>query len=323
VRAFVTGATGFIGGRVARVLRERGDDVVALVRNPQRAETLRSMGCELAPGELSDIDSLRTGMHGCDAAFHVAAMYKVGVTGDECEQMRAANVDGTRNVIDAALASGVGRVVYVSTIGYFGNTRGVVVDESFERTDFDWLSCYDETKYHAHKVAEEYMGKGAPVLIAQPGGVYGPGDQSDLRLLIDLARRGWAKMKMMPETGFNFVHVDDVAAGILLVHDKGNIGESYVLGGELTNMGELIGKIASLSGHKAPKRELPVPVIKASGPIWGLLARILKLPPNLKELIKSSEGVTYWATDEKARTQLGYAPRDLETGLRETLAAWS
>lgn len=271
------------------------------------------------PGDLSDVASLRNAMQGCDSVFHVAASYKVGVKDEECKQMHEANVDGTRNVIEAAVQADVGRIVYVSTIGYFGNTKGQVVDETFTRSDLDWLSCYDETKYLAHEVARDYIDKGAPVLIAMPGGVYGPGDTSDLRRLVEFARRGRAKVLMMPGTGFNFLHVEDAVAGIVLVHDRGTVGESYVLGGELSTMGELIQKIASLSGHKPPKRELPVGVMKAVVPIWGLIAPLLKLPPNLKELIKGGDGVTYWATDAKAREQLSYSPRGLDTGLQQTL----
>lgn len=323
MRAFITGATGFIGGHVARQLRERGDEVVALVRSPQKGQPLIRLGCELMPGDLSDVAGLRDAMKSCDSIFHVAASYKVGVKGEECIQMHEANVDGTRNVLEAALQADAGRIVYVSTIGYFGNTKGQVVDETFVRSDLDWLSCYDETKYLAHEVARDYIGKGAPVMIAMPGGVYGPGDTSDLRRLFDLARRGRAKLLMMPDTGFNFLHVEDAVAGIVLVHDRGTVGESYVLGGELSTMGEMIKKIASLSGHKPPKREVPVGVMKAAIPIWGLLAPLLKLPPNLRELIKGGDGVTYWATDAKARKELGYSPRDLETGLTQTLDALS
>ncbi len=275
------------------------------------------------PGDLSDVAGLRDAMKGCDSIFHVAASYKVGVKDEECRQMHEANVDGTRNVIEAAVQADAGRIVYVSTIGYFGNTKGQVVDETFVRSDLDWLSCYDETKYLAHEVARDYIDKGVPIVIAMPGGVYGPGDTSDLRRLFDLARRGRAKVLMLPGTGFNFLHVEDAAAGVILVYDRGTPGESYVLGGELSTMGELITRIASLSGHKPPRRELPVRVMKAAIPIWGLLARLLKLPPNLKELIKGGDGVTYWATDAKARRELGYSPRALGVGLRQTLDALS
>jgi nucleoside-diphosphate-sugar epimerase len=235
--------------------------------------------------------------------------------------MRAANVGGTERVLDAASDAGVGRIVYVSTVGVFGNTNGDIVDETYVHPGEDFLSVYEETKYQAHQVALDRIAKGAPIVIVQPGGVYGPGDHSELGNMIDQASTGKLKMLMFSQLGFNLVHVEDVAAGILLAHDKGQVGQSYVLGGEISTMGKLVEKVSELSGRKAPKRELPAAAMKLAIPIGPLVGKMLGFPPNLGELIKSSEGVTYWATDEKARRELGYAPRDLDTGLRQTLAA--
>ena len=321
MRAFVTGGTGFIGGRVVRKLRERGDEVVALVRSPATATDLAEIGCELVEGDLGSTDAIRRGQQGCDAAFHIAAVYKVGIPASEREAMRDANVRGTERVLDAATEAGVKRIVYVSTVGIFGNTHGKVVDESYQRDGEPFLSCYEETKYRSHEAALDRIAKGAPIVIVQPGGVYGPGDHSEIGNIIDQTRTGKLKMLMFPGTGFNLVYVDDVANGILLAYENGGIGESYVLGGELSTMGDLIRKIADLSGRKPPTRELPAPLMKMAIPIGPLVGRLMGFPPNLGELIRSSDGVTYWATDEKARRELGYSPRDLETGLRETLAA--
>jgi dihydroflavonol-4-reductase len=321
VKAFVTGATGFIGGHLARKLRERGDEVVALARSPQKAQGLHDLGCDLVEGDLSDEAAIRTGVEGCDASFHVAAVYKVGIPATRRPAMWDANVRGTERVLGAAVEAGAGRVVYVSTVNAFGNTRGEVVDETYHRADDGFLSYYDETKFRAHQVALDLIGRGAPVMIAQPGGVYGPGDPSELANLIDQVRTGRLKFKVLPETGFNFVHVDDAADGLLLVHDKGRLGESYVLGGQITTMGEVIDRIAELSGRKPPRFTMPAALIKASIPMGSLVTRAMRLPPNLRELIRAADGVTYWATDAKARRELGYAPRDLDTGLRQTLAA--
>lgn len=319
MKAFVTGGTGFIGGRVARKLRERGDEVVALVRDQTKGSALRDLGCETVEGDLSSKDAIKRGVEGCDSVFHVAAMYKVGIPQSERQAMRDANVGGTERVLDAAVDAGVNRVVYVSTIGVFGNTKGKVVDETYMHPGNEFLSCYEETKYLSHKVALDRIAKGAPVVIVQPGGVYGPGDHSELGNIIDQTRTGKLKMLMFPDLGFNLVHVDDVADGILLAHDKGNTGESYVLGGQIATMRELIEKVAELSGRKAPKRELPTGLMKLAIPIGPLVGKAMGFPPNLAELIKSSEGVTYWATDAKARRDLGYTPRDLDTGLEQTL----
>jgi nucleoside-diphosphate-sugar epimerase len=321
MKAFVTGGTGFIGGRLARKLRERGHEVVALVRNRGKAKELEKLGCQLVEGDLSSEEAIRQGAHGCDAVFHVAAVYKVGIPKSQHAAMHESNVGGTERVLDAATDAGVKRIVYVSTVGVFGNTHGDVVDETYKHPGEGFLSCYEETKYLSHQVALDRIAKGAPIVIVQPGGVYGPGDHSELGNFIDQTRTGKLRMLMFPELGFNLVHVEDVADGILLAHDKGEAGQSYVLGGEISTMRKLIEKVADLSGQKAPQREMPPAAMKLAIPIGPLVGKVLGFPPNLAELIRSSDGVTYWATDEKARTELGYSPRDLETGLRETLAA--
>jgi dihydroflavonol-4-reductase len=320
MKAFITGATGFIGGRVAERLRERGDEVVALVRTPAKAGKLKELGCEIVAGDLLSAEAIQTGVKGCDAVFHIAADYRVGIPAGERAAMHEANVTGTEIILDAATDAGVGKIVYVSTIGYFGNTRGEVVDETFERTDFDWLSAYDETKYLAHKVADDRIAKGAPIVTVQPGGVYGPGDASDLAMLIDRVRAGKLPALPMGDVGFNFVYVDDVVEGIILAHDKGRVGESYVLGGERTTLAGLVTKLSEMEGRKPP-RPLPDVFVKASAPFGPLVGKLMGLPPNMRELIKAAEGVTYWAKDDKARSELGYAPRDLDTGLKQTLAA--
>jgi nucleoside-diphosphate-sugar epimerase len=321
MKAFVTGGNGFIGERLVRRLRDRGDDVVALVRSREKGAGLEEMGATLVEGDLSSSDAIRAGLEGCDSAFHIAAVYKVGIPEKEHEAMYDANVRGTERVLDAAFQAGVSRIVYVSTVNVFGNTRGDVVDESYERPGDDYLSYYDETKYLSHQVAKERIAKGAPVIIVQPGGVYGPGDHSELGNVIDQTSSGKLKALPFAGLGMNLVYVDDVADGILLAHDKGSIGESYVLGGEIATMRDLVEKTAAIAGRKPPKRDLPSGVIKLAAPAGPLVGKLMGFPPNFRELISASDGVTYWAKDDKARAELGYSPRDLDTGLRQTLAS--
>jgi nucleoside-diphosphate-sugar epimerase len=209
----------------------------------------------------------------------------------------------------------------VSTVNVFGNTHGEVVDESYERPGDDYLSYYDETKYLSHQAAKERIAKGVPVVIVQPGGVYGPGDHSEVGNVIDQTRNGKLKALPFAGLGLNLVFVDDVADGILLAYDKGEVGESYVLGGEIVTMRNLVDKTAALAGRKPPKRDLPSGVIKLAAPAGPMVGKIMGFPPNFRELISASDGVTYWAKDDKARRELGYSPRDLETGLRQTLDA--
>ena len=317
----MTGATGFIGGHVARLLRERGDDVVALVRNPEKADALRELGCELIEGDLSSEDAIRRGTEGADAVFHVGAVYKVGIPKSEHEAMYDTNVHGTERVLDAAIDAGVARIVYVSTCAVFGDTGGKVVDESYRRAGNDFTSYYDETKFLAHEVAEDRIAKGAPIVVVQPGGVYGPDDHSELGNVINQTAKGKLPAKVFPDGGFMLCHVEDIAAGILLAHDSGQTGEAYVLSGEKRTLGEVIDEVAAIAGRNPPRFTMPGAVLKASAPFGRVIGPVLGFPPNLRELIKTSDGVTYWATDEKARRELGFAPRDLETGLRQTVEA--
>lgn len=320
-RVFLTGGTGFIGNTLAAALRQRGDEVVALVRSTARAAALEELGCGLVEGNLADEEAIRRGLEGCDAAVHTAGDYRIGITAAEAVRMREVNVGGTERVLDGAAEAGVGRIVYVSTVNVFGNTKGRIVDESYERPlDEGFLSAYDETKHAAHQVAVERAGRGVPVIVAQPGAVYGPGDESQLGEQLRLAQRGKLRYVTLGGVGFTAVHVDDVAAGLLLVLDRGRLGESYVLGGEPTTMKQAVAIAAQTAGKKPPKLAIPTAMIRLMAPIGRVIGPLLGQPPNLREVVRASDGVTYWATHAKAEQELGYAPRDLETGLRETAA---
>jgi nucleoside-diphosphate-sugar epimerase len=320
VKVFVTGGTGFIGGEVVRQLRRRGDEVACLVRTPTKAAELTELGCELIAGDLADTEAIRKGMEGADAAIHAAAVYEVGIPASEREAMREANVGGTRNVLGAALEAKVSKVVYVSTVGV-GQTHGKTVDESFEAPDGPFTSCYEETKWQAHQVAKQLIGDGLPCTIVQPGGVYGPGDESSIGQMLDQFLAGKMPLIPFPDLGICLAHVEDTAAGIVLALDKGKPGESYFLSGPATTIREAIETVAKVSGKKAPKRAVPTPLLKLMAPIGPLVGKMMGQPPNLRELISAADGVTFWATNEKARRELGYEPRGLEDGLRATLEA--
>ena len=252
--------------------------------------------------------------------FHIGAVYKVGIPASERPAMYDANVRGTERVLDAAVAAGAKRIVYVSTGNVYGNTHGQVVDETYVRPQPpQFLSYYDETKYAAHELALDRIAKGAPVVIVQPGGIVGPDDPSELGNMIDQTRTGKLKLRMFPDAGFNYIYVDDVADGTLLAHDKGRIGESYNLAGPKSTLGELVDKTAELVGRKPPRITMPVAMMKLAIPIGPVVGKLMGFPPNLGELIRTSDGVTFWMSDEKARTELGLQTRDLETSLRQTL----
>lgn len=319
MRVFVTGGTGFIGGEVVRQLRDRGEEVVCLVRNPGKAAKLEALGCELVGGDLGDETAIRKGMEGCDAVIHAAAVYEVGIPESERAGMREANVGGTERVLGAALEAKIPKVVYVSTVGVFGNTHGRIVDESYEHPAEEFTSAYEETKWEAHQAAKRLIGEGLPCVIVQPGGVYGPGDTSSVGQLLDQFLSGKMPLMPFPELGICLTHVEDIAKGILLALDKGRTGEAYVISGPATTIREAIGVVADATGRKPPRGAIPTPLMKAMIPIGPLVGRVMGQPPNLRELIRSADGVTFWASYDKAKNELGYEPRGLEEGLRAML----
>jgi nucleoside-diphosphate-sugar epimerase len=320
MRALVTGGTGFVGGALIRQLRGRGDEVLALVRDRQRAGGLLELGCELVVGELPNVD-LTDSLARCDAAFHAGGRYRVGIPASGRADMYRANVQSTEALLTEVERAGTPRVVFVSTVGALGNTHGQVVDETHHRPDRAYVSYYDETKHLAHQAAEGAAARGVPVVIAMPGQVYGPGDHSAIGRLIEQAAAGTLRARAFPEAGVCMVHVDDLADGMLRVHDAGAIGESYVLTETCIRLGALIERVAAISGRKPPRLTVPTGLLRALAPLGFLVGPLTGAGPNLRETIRTGDGATFWASSAKARRELGWLPRDLDTGLRELLNA--
>jgi dihydroflavonol-4-reductase len=320
-RVFVTGGSGFIGGAVVRQLRARGDSVTAVLRDAGRGEVLAALGADVVVGDVAGVvEHLAPLMTGHDAVVHLAGDYRIGIRRDERDAMWAVNVTAVERVIAAAVAVGVPRIVHVSTANVLGNTRGRVVDETFRRDlSQGFLSWYDETKYRGHEAAEERMARGAPVLLAMPGTVYGPGDHSEVGDQLRRAFAGTLRYRALDDVGTSLVHVDDEAAGIIAVLDRGRVGEAYVLAGECQRLRDAIEIAARLGGHRSPRLRLPTALLKAIAPIAERIGPIGGLPPDLRETIAASAGVTYWASSRKAIDELGFNPRDVETGLRDAL----
>ena len=307
MKVFLTGATGFVMGAVARVLRARGDGVVALVRSPARATDLAALGCELVPGDVVDPTGAIAPLSACDALIHGAGIYEIGVSAEPRRVMEATNVDGTRRMLDAARTAGTRRIVYVSTIAAFGSTAGSVVAEG-HRPTLPPTSAYEDTKRRAHEIALAAQQSGLPLVIVQPGQVYGPGDHSAVGASFRALSRGRLLYRAFEDLGLNLVHVDDLADGIVRALDRGRIGESYVLGGELTTLGDAYRAVASATGRALPALVLPPALARIAG----------RLLPGMREVVSSADGVTFWATDAKARAELGTTPRGLRQGMRDT-----
>jgi dihydroflavonol-4-reductase len=323
VRAFVTGGSGFIGLEVVRQLRARGDGVIAVVREVSRADRLRELGCRLIEGDLSTMshEMLTTAIVDADAVLNLAGSYQVGIPRGARAAMYAANVIATEHVLDAAIAAGVGRIVHVSTGNVYGNARGRNVDETYRRPQPPrFLSYYDETKYLAQLAAEQRIAAGAPILIALPGTVYGPHDPSQLGGVIAQAMAGTLPAVTFPDLGLNMVHVEDLAAGLLLVHDRGRVGEAYNLGGVHATAREVVALAAGIGGHRPPRLTIPTWLLRLISPLGGVIGPLLGVAPNIAEVVRTGDRVSFAVSDQKARRELGYVTRDLDVGLRSLLA---
>ena len=317
-RVFVTGATGFIGGSTARLLRERGDEVVAVVRDPSKASALSELGAHVVAGNLGSDAAIGSAMAGCDAVIHLAGSYRVGIPASERPAMYEANVALTERVLDVAIALGVSRIVEVSTANVFGDTHGRIVDESYRRDPADgFLSYYDETKYRAHVAARSRIAAGAQIVIAMPGTTYGRGDPSSLGAQLKAAYDGSARSISLGDVGISPTYVDDLAAGIVAAMDRGRIGESYVLAGENMLLRDAMGVVARAAGRRPPRLNVPTGLLRFGARLAPGVGHLFGLPPNLAEIIRASAGVTYWASSTKAQAALGYRTRDLERGARD------
>ncbi len=314
-RVFVTGGAGFIGRVVVRQLRERGDEVVAVVRDPVRATTARELGVRVVACDLGSMAAIREAMAGCDGVIHLAGSYRVGITPAERPAMYEINVAATARLLDAAIEVGIPRIVAISTANVFGDTRGQLVNETYRRDAADgYLSYYDETKVLAHRIAEARIADGAPVRIAMPGTTYGPGDHSAIGAQLKAAFKGSAPAIVFGDMGISAVYVDDLAAGILAVLDRGRIGETYLLTGECLTLGDAMAVVARAAGRRPPRIHVSTALLRIAEPLAGVAMRIGILRFDLAEALRAADDVTYWSSHGKATAELGYAPRPLSQG---------
>lgn len=316
---FVTGGTGFIGGCLVSLLVARGVEVRALARSMAGLEKLKSLGAIPIPGDVTDAASMKEAMRGCDVVFHVAAMYEVGAR--YAQQMQLVNVQGARNVFETAVEVGVPKILYTSTAGVHGDTKGKMVDENHRAPyeAFKASTVYEQTKWRAHyEVALPMIRQGAPIVIVESGGVYGPEDHSVIGDLLELYARG--RLPVLPDrdTTFTLAYVDDVAEGHILAAEKGRIGESYLMGYQPLSFGEFADLWAKVSGRPKVALKIPSALVRPSWPLMALIEKVVPLPAILSGEAVRSVGSTWIVSCRKAQDELGWNPRPAEEGLKLT-----
>jgi dihydroflavonol-4-reductase len=318
MRVVVTGAAGFIGRALVRQLATRGDQVVALVRDPATAGHIAAPNVDLVASDLSDTAALIDLLRGADGVIHAAGSYRVGIAASERPEMYDANVGTTERILDAAVAASVPRIVYLSTINAYGNTRGRVVDETYRRDPAEgFLSYYDETKWLAQAAVARRIATGVPAIIVQPGTTYGPGDHSAIGQQLHQAYLGTAAFIALGSTGISPVHVRDLAGGVIAALDRGQPGRTYALGGPNIRLRDAMGIAARAAGHGPPRLNVPTWFLRFGAWLGPNRGRVFGLSPNLREILSAADGVTYWASSARAASELGYRPRDLPSGFAD------
>jgi len=319
VKAFVTGGTGFIGSSVVRVLLDRGVEVRALSRPESDRSNLAGLDVEIVEGDLRDRGSLNTGAKGCTLVFHVGALYSFWVRPSDL--VYKVNVEGTRNVLAAALDAGVDRVVYTSSVATLGlRSDGKPADETTPTTLDEIIGDYKRSKYLAEQVALEYAEK-LPVVIVNPSFPVGPRDTKPTptgRTILDFLNR---KMPAYVETGMNVVDVEDVALGHWLAAEKGRTGERYILGGENVSMKRMLDLLAEITGLPAPRVRLPYgPILVLSYLNAAFCRLILRCTPRMTpETIRMSSHPMYF-DPRKAVEELGFPQTPAVDALAKAVA---
>jgi dihydroflavonol-4-reductase len=273
--AFVTGATGFVGSHVARVLHEQGADLRLLVRPTSNPKNIESLHAERAVGDLRDAASLEKAMAGCDTVFHVAADYRLWIR--DPDQMYRSNVEGTRAILEAARKNGVRRVVYTSSVATMGFRRnGQPADEDSPVGLPDMIGHYKRSKFMAEQVALEAGRSGIDVVVVNPTTPVGEQDIKPTptgRIIVDFLKR---KFPAYVDTGLNLVDVDECARGHVDALERGRSGERYILGGENLTLKQILDKLANITGLPSPKVRVPYVLALATGVVDQLVTGHLR-----------------------------------------------
>jgi dihydroflavonol-4-reductase len=305
MRALVTGATGFVGSAVARALTGAGWQVRALVRAGSDRRNLRELPLEIAAGDLAERSSLDEPLEGCEALFHVAAEYRLWTP--EPGLLYRTNVEGTRNILEAARRAHVARIVYTSSVATVGlPADGSLGGEDTPVTLEDMIGHYKRSKFLAEELVREQARSGVAVVIVNPSTPLGPGDVKPTptgQMVLDAAR---GHMPAYVDTGLNIVHVDDVAAGHLQAFERGRPGERYILGGENMTLREILAGIARLVGRSPPRVRLPHAAILPLAYVSEGWSRLTGRPTRITlEGVRMARRRMYFSSD-KAAADLGY-----------------
>jgi dihydroflavonol-4-reductase len=318
-RVLVTGASGFVGAAVVRALVARGDEARVIVRENSSRENLGDIDVEIVLGDLRDAAAVERATRGVETLYHVAADYRLWVPNPA--EIVANNLDMTRNVMDAALAAGVRRVVYTSSVATLRPQEDrSPSDETRALGPGEAAGAYKNSKVAAERLVESYVAeRGLPAVIVNPSTPIGPRDVKPTptgRVVLDAAR---GRIPAFVDTGLNLAHVDDVAAGHLMAADRGKVGERYILGGQNVNLRLMLAEIAGLVGRKPPRIALPRRALFPAAYVNEVYARMTGHEPQLTvDALRMAKRYMFFSS-AKAERELGYQARPYKLALADAL----
>ncbi|WP_173199309.1 hopanoid-associated sugar epimerase [Geobacter sp. SVR] len=318
MKTFITGATGFIGASIARELLSEGREVRVLVRAGSDTSNLTGLDLELHTGDLRDRESLVKGLKGCDVLYHAAADYRLWTRTPQ--EMYRINVEGTAAILDAALANGLTRVVYTSSVGTLGNPGdGTPGSETTPVTMADMVGHYKKSKFLAEREAEKYISKGLPLVIVNPSTPVGPLDIKPTptgKIIVDFLNR---RMPAYLDTGLNIIAVEDCARGHILAERKGRIGEKYILGNTNLTLREIFVLLAEITGLPAPKVSLPYTPILLAAHLNEALSKITGREPLIPLAGVQMAAKFMYFDSSKAIRELGLPQTSVRTALERAV----
>jgi dihydroflavonol-4-reductase len=319
MRAFVTGATGFIGASLARELLADGIQVRVLARHGSDRRNLQGLGVEICEGDLRDRNCLERGLNSCDWLFHAAADYRLWTPSPE--EMYEINVVGTRNILEAAHANNLSRIVYTSSVGTLGNPgNGTPGSESTPVTLGDMVGDYKKSKFLAEREAESFIRRGLPLVIVNPSTPVGEGDVKPTptgKVIVDLLRR---KMPAYLDTGLNLIDVADCARGHIQAAARGRIGEKYILGNENLTLRQIFTMLSEITGLTAPRVRLPYTPILFAAYFNEVLSRITGREPLIPLAGVQMAKKFMFFDSAKAVRELGLRQRPAREALTKAVA---
>ena len=317
--AFVTGATGFVGSHVARVLAEQGADLRLLVRSSSDLKNIRGLKAEQVVGDLRDPVTLEKAMAGCDVVFHVAADYRLWIP--DPEQMYRANVEGTRAILQATRKNRVRRVVYTSSVATMGFTsNGRPADENSPVSLENMIGHYKRSKFMAEQVAMQAARSGMDVVVVNPTTPVGEQDIKPTptgRIIVDFLKK---KFPAYVDTGLNLVDVTECARGHVAALEKGRSGERYILGGENLTLKQILDKLTAITGLPSPKVRVPYAVALATGVVDEMITgHILRREPRVTIDAVRMGRKKMFVSSAKAGRELGWKTVPVDDALRRAV----